>query len=147
MEMAKADIETQVGAYFESLFPIALGILPEEIQKLDGLVGGVFQRLDEEGLSENTLVIFIGDHGRCQVRGKQFLYDAGTRVPLIMRWPGHIKPAAVHSDLVSSIDVTATVLAAAGVGVPDWMHGRDLLDPDSSRRQFVFTARDKMDDT
>ncbi len=119
----------------------------EEVQKLDASVGAVLKRLEDEGLADNTLVIFIGDHGRCQVRGKQFLYDSGTRVPLIMRWPGHIKPGTVYEDLTSSIDITATILAAAGVGVPEWMHGRDLLDPQTPQRQYVFTARDKMDST
>ncbi len=119
----------------------------EEIQRLDRSVGEVLQRLEDDGLADNTLVIFIGDHGRCQVRGKQFLYDSGTHVPLILRWPGHIKPGTVNSDLVSSIDVTATILAAAGVGVPQWMHGRDLLDPQTPKREYLFTARDKMDDT
>lgn len=119
----------------------------EEIQHMDALVGQILDRLDREGLAERTLVIFMGDNGRCQVRGKQFLYEAGTHVPLIMRWPGHIEPGTVRDDLVMSIDVTATVLAAAGVGVPNWMHGRDLLDPNTPPRQYVFTARDKMDDT
>jgi len=119
----------------------------EEVQKLDASVGEVLRRIDEEGLADNTLVIFIGDHGRCEVRGKQFLYDQGTRVPLIMRWPGQIEPGTVVDDLVNSIDVTATILAAAGAGVPEWMHGRDLLDPDTPKRPCVFTARDKMDNT
>ena len=119
----------------------------EEMQVLDAGVGMILARLESEGLTDNTLVIFIGDHGRCQVRGKQFLYDSGTHVPLILRWPGHIEPGAVDGQLVSSIDVTATVLAAAGIEVPNWMHGRDLLDPDRKKRQHVFLARDKMDST
>jgi len=119
----------------------------EEIQKMDQTVGEILKRLDEEGLAPNTLVIFIGDNGRCEVRGKQFLYDGGTHIPLVMRWPGHIKPGQVCDDLVSSIDITATILAAAGVGVHKWMQGRDLLDPSTPQRDYVFTARDKMDDT
>jgi len=119
----------------------------EEIQKLDSSVGEVLKRLEEEGLAQNTLVIFIGDHGRCQVRGKQFLYDSGTHVPLILRWPGHIEPGSVSNELVSAIDVTATVVAAAGLGVPEWMHGRNLLDPKTPKRRYVFTARDKMGNT
>ncbi|MAM46107.1 MAG: sulfatase [Planctomycetes bacterium] len=118
-----------------------------EMQKLDQLVGGVLKRLDDEGLADKTLVIFIGDHGRCQVRGKQFLYDSGVQVPLIIRWPGHIKPGTVSEDLVSSIDVTATVLAAAGVRVPKWMQGRDLFDEKTPKRDYVMLARDKMDAT
>ena len=106
----------------------------EELQVLDATVGQLLQRLDNDGLAQNTLVIFQGDNGRCEVRGKQFLYEGGTRVPLIMRWPGQIKPGAVRPDLVSSIDVTATVLAASGAGVPAWMQGRDLLNPNTPPR-------------
>ncbi|RMF97363.1 MAG: DUF4976 domain-containing protein [Planctomycetota bacterium] len=119
----------------------------EEIQHMDALVGEILDRLDREGLTENTLVIFMGDNGRCEVRGKQFLYEQGTHVPLIMRWPGHIEPGTVRDDLVLSIDVTATVVAAGTGHVPEWMHGRDLLDPNVPKRRYIFTARDKMDDT
>lgn len=119
----------------------------EELEIADAAVGEILKRLDDEGLATNTLVIFIGDNGRCEVRGKQFLYDQGTRIPLIMRWPGHIRPGTVCGDLASTIDITATILAAAGAGVPPWMQGRDLLDPKAPKRQYIFTARDKMDDT
>ncbi len=119
----------------------------EEIQMMDQAVGRLLQRLEDEGLAKNALVVFIGDNGRCDPRGKQFLYEGGVRVPLILRWPGKIAPGTVSDDLVSSIDVTATVLAASGVGVPEWMHGRDLLAPDRKKRETVFFARDKMDDT
>ena len=112
----------------------------EEMEVADAAIGRILKRLDDEGLANNTLVIFIGDNGRCEVRGKQFLYDQGTRIPLIMRWPGHIQPGTVCSDLASSIDITATILAAAGVGVPPWMQGRNLLDANSPKRQYVFTG-------
>ena len=58
---------------------------------LDQKVGAVLDRLDEEGVSENTMVMVFGDHGRPHVRGKQWLYDGGLHVPLIIRWPGGSK--------------------------------------------------------
>jgi len=119
----------------------------EEIQKMDRLAGKVLQRLEDQELLENTLVIFIGDHGRCQVRGKQFLYDSGLHVPLLLSWPGRISPGQVRDDLVSAIDVSAAILAAAGVEQPSYLHGRDLLDQGLAPREFIFAARDKMDDT
>ncbi|GAJ02266.1 unnamed protein product, partial [marine sediment metagenome] len=78
------------------------------IQVMDGYVGKILQRLDDEGLSDNTVVIFIGDHGRCHVRGKQWLYDGGIHIPLIVRWPGRLKAGQVCDHLVSSIDISAT---------------------------------------
>ena len=65
------------------------------IQVMDGYVGKILKRLDDEGLANNTVVIFIGDHGRCHVRGKQWLYDGGIHIPLIVRWPAKLKPGQV----------------------------------------------------
>jgi arylsulfatase A-like enzyme len=118
----------------------------EEIQMMDQAVGKLLKRLEDEGIAKKTLVVFMGDNGRCEPRGKQFLYEGGVHVPLILRWPGRITPG-VSDDLVTSIDVTATALAASSVGVPEGMHGRDLLDPNRKKREILFFARDKMDDT
>ena len=119
----------------------------EEIQIMDRRVAAILKRLDDEGLRDNTVVFFIGDNGRCQVRGKQFLYDGGIHTPLIVRWPGRIKPGTVSGDLVSTIDISAAILAIAGAGVPSHMHGRNFLDPATPKREYVFAARDKMDNT
>src|SRR5690606_17765829 len=73
----------------------------EDMQILDGNVGKVLDRLEEDGLADNTVVFFFGDHGRCHIRGKQFLYDGGIRVPLIIRWPGHVKAGTVVDEMVS----------------------------------------------
>ena len=105
------------------------------------------KRLDDEGLADNTIVFFIGDHGRCHIRGKQFLYDGGIRIPMIMRWPGKVEPGQVSDDLVMSIDICATILDAAGVKPPVPLHGKNLLSDDVKQRKYVFAARDKMDET
>ena len=73
----------------------------ESIQILDGQVEQLLKRLADEGLADNTVVILIGDHGRCHVRGKQWLYDGGIHIPLIIRWPGVLKAAQVCKDMVS----------------------------------------------
>ncbi|HBE68221.1 MAG TPA: sulfatase [Planctomycetaceae bacterium] len=119
----------------------------EQMQRVDREVGAILKRLEDEGLSENTIVFFIGDHGRCHIRGKQFLYDEGTRVPLIMRWPGRVEPGQVNDDLVMSIDICATILKAAGVTPPIALHGKDLLGDEVKARKYTFAARDKMDST
>lgn len=119
----------------------------EQMQLVDREVGALLKRLDDEGLSENTIVFFIGDHGRCHIRGKQFLYDGGIRIPMIMRWPGKVAPRQVSSDLVMSIDICATILEAAGIKAPVPLHGKSLLSRDVTNRKYVFAARDKMDET
>ena len=119
----------------------------EEIQKMDRTVGKVLKRLDDEGIAGQTAVFFIGDNGRCHVRGKQFLYDGGMHVPLIVRRPGHVKGDTVFDDLVSTIDISAAILSIAGCELPDHLQGRDFLNPATPKRRYVFAARDKMDDT
>ncbi len=119
----------------------------EEIQKMDRQVGTILARLEEEGLAKNTAVIFAGDNGRCHIRGKQFLYDGGIHVPLIVRRPGNARHGTICNDLISAIDIPAAIIALAGSGIPAGMQGRDFLDRAKPRRKYVFAARDKMDNT
>jgi uncharacterized sulfatase len=116
-------------------------------QVLDKKVGAVLRRLDEDGLTENTMVFFFGDHGRAHVRGKQFLYDGGIHVPLIVRRPGLIKPGTVNDNLVSAVDFGPTCLNLAGIEPPDHMQGRPLLGPDVRKREYIVAARDRCDET
>ena len=117
------------------------------IQMMDQYVGKILQRLDNERLTDNTVVIFIGDHGRCHVRGKQWLYDAGIRIPLIVRWPGKLKPGYVNEDLVSAIDISATVLKISGIQPPKHMQGKVFLGPGAQKREYIFASRGRCDET
>jgi len=119
----------------------------EQMQLVDREVGALLKRLEDENLADNTLVFFIGDHGRCHIRGKQFLYDGGTRIPMIVRWPGKVKAGQVNHDLVYSIDICATILEASGIKAPVPLHGESLFGSKIKSRQYLFSARDKMDDT
>ncbi len=119
----------------------------EQMQLVDREVGAILKRLDDEGLADDTLVFFIGDHGRCHIRGKQFLYDEGTRIPMIMKWPGKVEAGQVNRDLVYSIDICATILEAAGIDSPVPLHGKSLFSDEVKNRKYTFAARDKMDDS
>jgi arylsulfatase A-like enzyme len=112
----------------------------------DTQVGGVLDTLRADGLLDNTVIFVFGDNGRCLLRGKQWLYDPGTHVPLIVRWPGHIKPGTVRRDPVIALDITATALEVAAVPRPRFMHGQGLLGG-GAPRTHVFTARDRCDMT
>lgn len=122
--------------------------------ELDRKVGLVLDRLRQDGLLESTVVVFFADNGAAHVRGKQFCYDSGLNVPLIIRWPGRF-PAppgfvagAVSDRLVSSIDLAPTMLALAGAAKPAKMQGEVFLGPTSlAPRQYVFGARDRCDET
>ena len=74
----------------------------DAVRYTDKLVGDVLKRLDDEGLTANTLVIFMTDHGISHARGKQFLYDEGTHIPLVVRGPG-VAAGVQRSDLVEHI--------------------------------------------
>jgi len=118
----------------------------ETIQNLDKKVGKVLQRLEDEGLAENTAVFFWGDHGRPMVRGKQWLYEGGIHIPLIVRWPGCVAPGIVDDKLVSTIDLTPTWLDAAGVAPPEHMEGQLFLGPEHPGREHIIAARDRCDE-
>ncbi len=119
----------------------------DAVNLADVKVGRILDRLRREGLAENTVIFFFGDNGRCLLRGKQWLYDAGIRVPLIVRWPGNLKPASVIEDPVSAIDIAATTLWLAGVELPPGLHGRPLFGPPARPRDAIFAARDRCDVT
>ncbi len=119
----------------------------ETINILDKKVGAVLSRLDAEGLTENTVVIFFADHGRAHVRAKQWLYDGGIHIPLIIRWPGHLRAGEIRDELVSAIDIAAATLYLAGLAIPSSMQGRPFLDPQSPERDAVYAARDRCDET
>ena len=70
---------------------------------MDDEVGEILRRLEDEGLADNTVVIFIGDNGRCHLRGKCWLYDGGLKVPMIIRWPGKVAPGTVVDGLSSMV--------------------------------------------
>ena len=112
----------------------------------DHEVGEVVARLEREGILDETVIFFLTDHGISHARGKQFLYDEGMHVPLVIRGPG-VTRGAVRDDLVEHIDVAATSLAAAGLAIPAWMQGRNVLAADYSPREAVFAARDRCDET
>ena len=105
----------------------------------DETCGELLGWLDKKGLSDNTLVVFVIDNGWIQATGpvkkndqfetrsKNTAYDAGVRTPIIIRWPGHVKPGK-YADLVSTIDLAPTILTACGVKPPAKMPGLSLLD-------------------
>lgn len=118
----------------------------DSVRMTDVMVGEVLARLEEEGVLENTIVLFMTDHGISHARGKQFMYDEGLHVPLVIAGPG-IKEGTVRDDVVEHIDIAALSLAAAGIEIPKYMQARDILAEDYQPREAVFAARDRCDET
>ncbi|MCP4641348.1 MAG: sulfatase-like hydrolase/transferase [bacterium] len=114
---------------------------------MDQQAGAVLRDLEESGLADDTIVFFYSDHGVGLPRAKRWLYDSGTHVPLVIRWPGTLKPGTTDDRLVSFLDFPATALSLAGVPVPDYMHGRAFLGSQAQPpREYVFGARDRVDE-
>ena len=99
----------------------------DEIARFDSDVGTVLAELKKRGLDANTLVAVSGDNGASQFRGKGTLYEFGIHCPLIVRWPGVVKPGTSTAELMSGEDFAPTFLEAAGVEVPKEMSGRSVL--------------------
>ncbi len=118
----------------------------DSVRMTDVMVGEVIARLEEEGLRDNTLILFMTDHGISHARGKQFMYDEGLHVPLVISGPG-IKAGTVRDDLVEHIDIAALSLAAAGISIPKHMQAKNILASDYTPRKAVFAARDRCDET
>ena len=116
----------------------------DEIARVDHHFGLVLEELQKRGLTENTLVLFIGDNGASQLRGKGTLYEYGLHVPLLVRWPGVAKPA-VSKALISGEDLAPTMLELAGITPPANMTGRSFLPllrgGDYTPRRHVFGER------
>jgi arylsulfatase A-like enzyme len=94
--------------YWESIYGSAA------VSWLDEAVGDLLNELERLGLAENTIILVSSDNG--YQRGKNSCYEAGTRVPCILRWPGRIKAGTVSSQLASNVDIAPTVLSACGAG-------------------------------
>lgn len=127
------------------------------VMALDKKVAFVLDLLKRDGLDKNTVVVFLGDHGRAMPRGKQWPYDSGLHIPLIVYWPEnnpnllepqHYRRGGKSEQLIASIDLSATTLALAGVAKPPKMQGRVFLGSEAEPpRQYVFGGRDRGDET
>jgi N-sulfoglucosamine sulfohydrolase len=97
------------------------------MSRMDTGVGLLLEQLAAAGQSGRTLVIYLGDHGPQFQRGKVTCYEAGLRVPIIIRWPGRARPGLVRDELVATVDLLPTVLEAAGAEPPAGLAGWSLI--------------------
>lgn len=116
------------------------------VKNVDNQVGTIFDRLENEGLLDNSVVFFITDHGISHARGKQFCYEEGTHIPMII-WGKDFVGQGVREELVSHIDLAATSMELAGIEIPDYMESKALFGKNASPRAYVISARDRCDET
>jgi arylsulfatase A-like enzyme len=118
------------------------------VRGVDENVGRLLAYLDEQGLAENTIVVyssdqgfFLGEHGWLD---KRWIYEESMRTPLLVRWPAVASAGKTERRIVSNIDLAETFLEAAGVAIPSDMQGRSLVpllrgeEPPDWRTSFYF---------
>ncbi len=123
----------------------------DEVKIVDQELNLVLNYLQDKGLLENTIIYFFSDHGwNDAARHKQFCYEGGLHIPLIVKGFGRAAqtlPQQKRNDLVNLIDVSISSLAMAGIKAPKYMEGIDLFDKKFKEREFVIGARDRCDYT
>ena len=118
------------------------------VKAVDDSVGRLLKFLDDEGLANDTIVVYasdqgfyLGEHGWFD---KRWIFEESLRTPLLVRWPGVTKAGSSNARLVSNVDFAQTFLDAAGLRIPEDMQGRSLVsilkgqDPPDWRKSFYY---------
>ncbi len=127
----------------------------DRITEMDREVGRVLEQLKEDGLANNTIVFYYGDHGSGMPRGKRWLYQSGLRVPLVVHIPQRLQalvadqyqPSSASDRLVSFVDFVPTVLSLIDIQPPAYLQGKAFLGKYASASpQYIYGFRDRMDE-
>jgi arylsulfatase A-like enzyme len=123
-----------------------MAVLYSNINEMDKQVQKLIDEVKVAGLLENTIIIFYSDNGGPMPRGKRALYESGTRVPFMVRFPDGYRKGEVENRLCSFVDIPASILSLTGIKPPKYMQGQAFLGKFSTKsRDYVFGARDRFD--
>lgn len=124
----------------------------DKINEVDQWVKKELERLKAQGLEDNTIVFYYADHGGVLPRSKRFMYDTGTRVPMIVhvpdRWKSELglESGMTLDEPVSFVDLAPTVLALAGIEIPEVYQGASIFETSTQNRDWIYLYRDRMDE-
>ena len=119
----------------------------DQVEYMDNEVGLIIAELRAQAIETNTVVIFIADNGRCNLRGKGYLHESGIHIPMIVWAPGRVVPDTVVDELVCTTDISATVLKLAGATIPDYITAQPFMGVEQVQyRNHVRSARDIWDE-
>lgn len=118
------------------------------MSELDDQIGEVLVNLEEDGLLENTIIFFWGDHGDGLPFYKRSVYRRGLHIPLIARFPNKKHAGTRNDAFISGIDFGPSMLSLAGIETPSQMQGKAFLGKFNSEteHEYIFGARDRIDD-
>ncbi|MQA33159.1 sulfatase family protein [Modestobacter roseus] len=118
------------------------------ITEMDHWAGEILDQLAEDGLADDTVVVFWSEHGLGMPRGKRWSYESGLREPLIVRWPGVLAPGQRRTELIQLMDLAPTMLEVCGIPVPEHVQATPFLARDGGflvQNEYAFGGRDRMD--
>jgi len=117
------------------------------IKVLDQEIGLILSQLEEDGLLENTIIVFYTDHGGPLPRQKRLMYDSGLKVPMIIRYPGKRGAGLIDDQLISFIDFAPTTFSFAGFQPPDYLQGQAFAGTyqNETPRKYIHAAADRLD--
>lgn len=126
----------------------------DAVETMDAWVGQILKELEESGLAENTIVMYYGDNGGVLPRSKRFLYETGTRIPLVIRIPEkykHLypaeKPGSKVDRIVNFIDLVPTLLSISNLPIPSYIQGKAFLgNQKTADPEYTFLSRQRMDE-
>jgi N-sulfoglucosamine sulfohydrolase len=117
------------------------------IAEMDSQVGAVLKQLEDDGLLENTIIFFYGDHGGPLPREKRLVYDSGLNTPMIVRFPNQLYAGEKEEELISFVDFAPTLLSILGIKPPEYMQGQAFLGEFKAKkdRKYIHAAADRFD--
>ena len=133
----------------DSLTRHALAVNYSNLVEMDKQMGEIIDKLKDQGLYENTYIFFYSDHGGPFPRHKRAIYDTGSKVPLVIKFPKRIKVKEKRNyDLLNFIDFAPTILSIAGLEIPKVYQGIVFLGSKKSKnkRNYSYSASDRFDE-
>ena len=133
----------------DSISRHALAVNYSNLVEMDRQMGLIIKNLKDQGLYDNTYIFFYSDHGGPFPRYKRAIYETGSKVPLVVKFPTIIKVKEKrNSDMLSFVDFAPTILSLAGIDIPKIYQGKAFLGNKESKkkRKYLFTASDRFDE-
>ena len=133
----------------DSISRHALAVNYSNLVEMDRQMGLIIKKLKDQGLYDNTYIFFYSDHGGPFPRHKRAIYETGSKVPLIVKFPLNIKAKEKRNrDMLNFIDFAPTILSIVGIDIPEIYQGEAFLGNKKSKnkRKYLFTASDRFDE-